>query len=128
MPSNTFFGNCSFLSFLYHFKFSLQVCRNEAFMASTSGHIRVKRTYSTPVARFSKVPKLFGRISGDIVLFVFSKRRRLRARNLAVILIFLPFTTYEKTSFPNERVGVLGTAFRARKVFGAFEKRATGEG
>ena len=50
-------------------------------------------------ARFSKVPKLFGRISGDIVLFVFSKRRRLRARNFAVILIFLPFATYEKTSF-----------------------------
>ena len=48
MPSNTFFENCSFLSFLYHFKFSLQVCRNEAFMASTPGHIRVKRTYSRP--------------------------------------------------------------------------------
>ena len=26
-----------------------------------------------------------------------------------------------------KRVGVLGTAFRARKVFGTFEKRATGE-
>ena len=43
--------------------------------------------------RFSKVPKLVGRISVDIVLFVFSKRRRLRAPNFAVILIFLPFTT-----------------------------------
>ena len=55
--------------------------------------------WTGPGARFSKVPKLFGRISGDIVLFVFSKRRRLRARNFAVILIFLPFATYEKTSF-----------------------------
>ena len=62
-------------------------------------------TYSTaPVPRtsgacFSKVPKLFGLISGDIVLFVSSKLRRLEARNFAVIFIFIPFTTYEKTSF-----------------------------
>ena len=49
-----------------------------------------------PGARFSKVPKLFGRISGDIILFLSSKRRRLEARNLAVILIFIPFTTYQK--------------------------------
>ena len=40
--------------------------------------------------RFSKVRKLFGRISGDIFLFVSSKRRRLKVRNFAVILIFLP--------------------------------------
>ena len=50
-------------------------------------------------ACFSKVPKLFGRISGDIILYVSSKRRRLEARNFAVILFFIPFTTYEKTSF-----------------------------
>ena len=52
-----------------------------------------------PEARFSKVPKRFGRISGDTILFVSSKRRRLEARNVAVILIFIPFTTHEKTSF-----------------------------
>ena len=45
-------------------------------------------------ACFSKVPKLFGRISGDIILFVSSKRRRLEARNFAVIFISVPFTTY----------------------------------
>ena len=50
----------------------------------------------TPGARFSKAPK---RISGDIILFVSSKRRRLEERNFAVIFIFIPFTTYEKTSF-----------------------------
>ena len=50
-------------------------------------------------ARFSKVPKLFGRISGDIILFVSSKRTRLEAQNSAVILIFIPFTTYKETSF-----------------------------
>ena len=43
--------------------------------------------------------KYFGRISGAIILFVSSKRRRLEARNFAVIFIFIPFTTYEKTSF-----------------------------
>ena len=52
-----------------------------------------------PGARFSKVPKLFGHISGRIILFVCSKRRRLEARNFAVILIYIPFTTYEKNSF-----------------------------
>ena len=40
------------------------------------------------------------RKSGDIILFVSSKRRRLEARNFAVIFIFIfiPFTTNEKTS------------------------------
>ena len=40
-----------------------------------------------------KSPKLFRRISGVIILFVSSKRRRLEARNLAVMLIFIRFTT-----------------------------------
>ena len=53
----------------------------------------------TPGACFSKVPKLFGRISGDTILFVSSKRRGLEARNFAVIFIFIHFTTYEKISF-----------------------------
>ena len=50
-------------------------------------------------ACFSNVPELFGRISGDIILFVSSKRRCLEARNFAVIFVFIPFATYEKTSF-----------------------------
>ena len=45
--------------------------------------------------RFSKVPKLFGRISGDIIPFVSSKRRHLEAQNFTVILIVHPFTTYD---------------------------------
>ena len=52
-----------------------------------------------PGTCFSKVPKLFGRISGDIILFVSSKLRCLEARNFAAIFIFILFTTYEKTSF-----------------------------
>ena len=58
----------------------------------------------SPGACFLKVPKLFGRISGRLILFVSSKRRRLEARNFAVILIFIPFTTYEKTSL-TEKAG-----------------------
>ena len=54
---------------------------------------------AVPGARFSKVPKLFGHISGDIILFVSSKRRRLEARKFAFILIFIPFTKYEKNGF-----------------------------
>ena len=49
-----------------------------------------------PGARFSKVSKV-------PKVLVSSKRRRLEARNFAVILIFIPpFTTYEKTSFTEQ--------------------------
>ena len=37
--------------------------------------------------------------SGDIILFVSSKGRFSVSRNSAVILIFIPFTTYKNTSF-----------------------------
>ena len=62
-----------------------------------------------------KVPKLVGRISGDIILFVSSKRRRFEARNFTAI-----------TVLQNERLGVLPMAFRTRKVFGTLEKGALG--
>ena len=54
-----------------------------------------------PRARFSKVPKFFEQITGDIIHFVSSKQRRLEVRNFVVILFFffIPFATYEKTSF-----------------------------
>ena len=51
-----------------------------------------------PGTCFSKVPKLFGRVSGDIILFASSKRRRLEAQNFAVFFICFPFTTHEKPS------------------------------
>ena len=38
-------------------------------------------------------------LSGDIILFVSSKRRCSVTRNFAVILIFIPFTTFEKSRF-----------------------------
>ena len=70
-----------------------------AYILVTPIQIVVHLIACNPGARFSKVPKLFGRISGDIIVFVSSKRRRFEARNFAVILIFIPFTIYEKTSF-----------------------------
>ena len=55
--------------------------------------------YVTQGTGFSKVPKHLGRISGYIILFVSSKRRRLEARHFDVVLILIPFTTSEKTTF-----------------------------
>ena len=60
-------------------------------------------------ARFSKVPRLFERISGDIILFVSSKRRRLEKRNFAVILTYMNTPTLQI-----KPVGVSRMAFRAR--------------
>ena len=77
-------------------------------------------------ARFSKVPKLFGHISGDIILFVSLQRRRLKARNFVVILILFPLQHVKRPALQNKRVGVLRMAFRARNVLGTFEKRASG--
>ena len=79
-----------------------------------------------PGARFSKVPRLFGRISGDTVLFVSSKRGCLAARNFALILILFPLLQMKRLALQNEWVEVLRIALRAQKVFGTFEKRAPG--
>ena len=73
-----------------------------------------------PGAYFSKVPKLFGRISGDMIRFVASKVRRLEARNFAVILFLFPLQHIKRRALQNKQVGVLRIAFRARTVFGTF--------
>ena len=77
--------------------------QNDEKMSRETGHASSRATCFRhcavhPGVCFSKVPKLFGCISGGIILFVSSKRRRLEARHFAGILIFIPFTTYEKTS------------------------------
>jgi len=43
-------------------------------------------------ARFSKFPTVFRRISGDIILFVSSKRNGVETRNSALSLNFIPST------------------------------------
>ena len=80
---------------------------------------------SEPKREGSKVPKLFGRISGDLILFVSSERRGLEARNFAVISPFILFTTYDK----NQLCRVSGSEFYEwlfwpEKVFGTYEERA----
>ena len=47
--------------------------------------VKCSRHLLAPDARLSKVPKLFGCFSSDIILFVSSKQRYLEARNFAVI-------------------------------------------
>ena len=73
-------------------------------------------------ARFSKVPKLFGRILGDIILFVSVKRRCFEARNFFLFLFRLQYM--KRLASQNKWVRVLLMAFRTRKVFGTFEKLA----
>ena len=82
--------------------------------------------YSCPGACFSKVPKLFGRISGGLILFVSSKWRRLEARNFAVILIVISFTTYEKTSFTELAGRSYTNGFSGPKSFRDFRETAPG--
>ena len=77
---------------------------------------------STSEAHFSKVLKLFGRISGCITVFVSSKRRCLEARNFAFILIFIPFTTYEKTNFPELAGRSFTNGFSGPKSFPNFQE------
>ena len=71
-------------------------------------------------ACFSKVPKFFGRILGDIILFVSSKRRRLEARNFAVI--FIPLTTCEKISFTEKAGRNFTNGFSGPKCFRDFRE------
>ena len=60
----------------------------------------------------------FRRISGDIILFVSSKLRRLGARNFAVTFIFIPFITYERPALQNKQVGVYEWLFGPEKFSG----------
>ena len=73
---------------------------------------------------FSKDPKLFGRISGDIILLVSLKRRRLDARNFAVILDFNLFTAYEKTRFTAYAGRSFTNGFSGPKSFREFPETA----
>ena len=66
-------------------------------------------------AHFAKAPKLFGRIMGAL-----SQRERIEARNFAVILILVPFTTYEKTSFTEQAGRIFTYGFSDSRETGAY--------
>ena len=87
-------------------------CHNDDTILKTCQTLTIR-----PGAYFSKVPKLFGRISGDIILFVSSKRRRLEARTLQLFLFLFPLQHIKRPALQNKQV---------RKVLGTFEKRAPG--
>ena len=61
-------------------------------------------------------------ISGDIIHLVSSKRKRLEARNFAVILILISFITYEKTSFPEQAGRSFTNGFSGPKSFRDFRE------
>ena len=70
-----------------------------------------KKTFSQGTgARFSKVP-------GDIILFVSWKQRRSKTRNFAVILIFLPITSCEMSSFTEQAGRSFTDGFSDQKSF-----------
>ena len=79
-------------------------------------------------ARFSKVPKLFGRISDYILFFVSSKRRCLKERKCFFFFFFTFYSCKEKhvkrPIFQNKLVGVSRMAFRAPKGFETLEEQA----
>jgi len=70
-------------------------------------------------------PETFSGTFQDIILFVSSKRRCPKPRNIAVIFIFIPFTTYEKTSF-TEKAGwsFFTNGFSGSTSFQNFEETA----
>ena len=57
------------------------------------------------------------------ILFVSSKRRCSMSRNFAVILIFIAFTTYGKTTFIEWAGHSFTNCLSGSKSFGSFEKR-----
>ena len=65
-------------------------------------------------AHFAEVPKLFGRIMAAL-----SQRERIEAQNFAVILILVPFTTYEKTSFTEQAGRIFMNGFSDSRETGA---------
>ena len=56
------------------------------------------------MVRLSKLQKLFGLISGDIIYFVSSNRSRLETRNFEVIVIFIHIATKKKATMKGKSV------------------------
>ena len=68
-----------------------------------------------PGASFSKVPKLFGPISGATIAFISSQRRASKPSNFAIILVFLILKTCKKISFSKQADCSLATSFSGPK-------------
>ena len=77
-----------------------------------------------PGACFSKVPKLFGPISGTTIPFIPSQHRGSKPSNFAILLILLILKACKKISFSKRADCSLTTSFSGPKSVGTFEKRA----
>ena len=64
-----------------------------------------------PEACFSKVPKLFGPISGGTIPFISSQRRGSKPSNIAILLVFLSLKTRYKIIFSKQADCSLTTGF-----------------
>ena len=68
-----------------------------------------------PGARFSKVPKLFGSISGATITFISSQRRGSKPSDFAILLVFLILKKCKKISFSKQADCSLTTSFSGPK-------------
>ena len=85
---------------------------------SISGWLAASQIYfKVTRARFSKVPKLYGPLSGVTIPFVSQET----SQSFFFLLLWKPV---ERSAFKNKRLAVPQMAFRARNIFGTFEKRA----
>ena len=77
---------------------------------------------------FLESSELYGLFSGVAIPFVFQERIGFKSSNFRVIFLFVTSKTcYSKRSaFQIKRLAVSQMAFRVRKMFGTFEKRAPG--
>ena len=66
-------------------------------------------------ACFSKVPKLFGPISGTTIPFIYSQRRGSKPSNFAILLIFLILKACKKIRFSKRADCSLTTSFSGPK-------------
>ena len=78
--------------------------------------VRLRRRSPTgSEGRFSKVPKLFGSISGATIPFISSQRRGSKPSNFAILLVFLILKTCKKISFSKQADCSLTTSFSGPK-------------
>ena len=76
-------------------QFNSSLVTNQLICFSPIGVPRICCAISIRVSGLGPVSRKSRNFSGDIIIFVSSKRRRLEARNLAVILIFIPYNIWK---------------------------------
>ena len=125
--SNLYIGVWTFQKFYasFHELIVMQTTRQPSehglylgkFIASAGNFPHGWDTSQGPVSRKSR------NFSSDIILFASWKRKRSKTRNFAVILIFLPFTSCEKTSFTEQAGRSFTDGFSDPKSFRDFREK-----